>query len=118
LPWALVVFVAYFALVSHFWGATDADAWAGTSTAAGWMVVAGLCGRRKVRHQALALISGCVVWTAVSFAGVRLLPAAVHTHPGPLRGLVYLIATLIGIYMFTAVRHWRRRETTPPTLPQ
>jgi hypothetical protein len=122
LPWALALFVAYFALVSHFWGATDADTWAGTPTSAGLMVVAGFCARQKnqprVRRQALALISGGVVWTAVSFVGVRLLPAAEHAHPGPLRGLVYLIATLIGIYVFTAVTHWRRRETTPPPLPR
>jgi hypothetical protein len=59
-PCALVLFVAYLALVSHFWGATDADALAGTPTAAGIMVIAEHCARRKndpkVRHQVLVLI--------------------------------------------------------------
>jgi hypothetical protein len=58
------------------------------------------------------VISGGALYLAVSFAGVQLFPGAGHAHPGPLRGLVYLIATVSGVYAFAAATHWRRRDAT------
>lgn len=120
LPLALLTYAVYFSLLSHF-VEDDFDGWAGAPSLTGLAVVVGFCGRRKdgsrVRHKALAVITTCLVFAAVSIAGVRLLPAAGHTHPGPLRGLVYLIATVVAVYAFTAITHWPARGRAAPVVP-
>jgi hypothetical protein len=116
LPLFLALYATYFALIRG-WVGDDATGWAAFPTLAGIAVVTGFCGRQKdgskVRHGELAVTVFCIVLVAVSFAGVWLFPAAGHAHPGPLRGLLYVIATVVAVYAFTAVTHWRRREATP-----
>jgi len=121
LSFVLLIFAVIFFWLSHSVEG-GFDGWAGAPVDTGIVVVGWTCGRRKdgsrLRHQALAVITFCVLFAAMSFAGVRIFPAAGHAHPGPLRGLVYLVAAVVAVYSFTTVTHWRRRDTAPSLVEQ
>jgi Kef-type K+ transport system membrane component KefB len=112
----LPLYAAWFWLLGHLTG--DAH-WLGFApTVTGAVVVVRFCGRRKdgskVRHRVLAVITACVLFEAVLIASVQIFPKAGHTHPGPLRDLVLLVAAVVAVYAFAAVTHWRGREGTRP----
>jgi hypothetical protein len=115
IPCVLAWFAIYLAAADYVLG--PVDVWAPAPAATAATVVVGFCGRRKdgsrARHRVIAVIAACTVFVAVWTAGVALVPAAGHDHPGPLRGLVFLVAGVVAVYAFVAVTHARRRAAPP-----
>ena len=99
--------------VMHNIGITEFD-WPGPPMFSGLLTIFGLCGNAddgsKLRHQAAAIATAAGSWVLLTFVGVWLFSAAGHLHPGPVRGALYLAASVVAIAAFTTVT---RRQTRP-----